>query len=158
MVERSKRLRAERLKCFQCMRASVLLRVASRPHRDSAQYAYVGVRARWFCRPESRTRRAPARGAQPDECLAAPGQAGPCRDARCTWLSVACVNDESRQLAVLAKTVECFECLVGGLRSRWRCAFSLVPCREAPEGKTRYVRVGRSNADCAMLRRCRRAR
>jgi hypothetical protein len=33
----------------------------------------------------------------------------------------------------------CNDCVLdvssaSGLRSRWRCAFSLVPCREAPEG------------------------
>ena len=65
-------------------RACALLHATIRPHLYGPQDAYVDARARSICQPGSRTRRAPARGAQPDECPAVLAQAGLCRDARYT--------------------------------------------------------------------------
>jgi hypothetical protein len=45
---------------------------------------------------------------------------------------------------------------VGGLRSRWRCAFSLVPCREGG-GRVDALSAGRS-IQCGLLLTCDRVR
>ena len=79
-----RRQRAQR-QSVSIVRAHMRLTTPPAGHTYTVRwYTYVHVRAGSICRLESRTRRAPARGALRDECPAL-AQAGPCRDARCTF-------------------------------------------------------------------------